>query len=128
MAESIEELIAEREKLLTDKHTNAEILSSCRAQIDAAKATAHVDNQYSDPKWFAKVTSRARYAGMEDQRIQKRLAELKELIKEANRQRYNNVLDSNDAIMLLTQALRLIQQAVDGMRQHDRVHQTRDEC
>ena len=59
MAESIEELIAEREKLLTDKHTNAEILSSCRAQIDAAKATAHVDNQYSDPKWFAKVTSRA---------------------------------------------------------------------
>ena len=68
MAESIEELIAEREKLLTDKHTNAEILSSCRAQIDAAKATAHVDNQYSDPKWFAKVTSRARYAGMEDQR------------------------------------------------------------
>jgi hypothetical protein len=108
-------LIEERDRLLVAKDDNNQVLANCKAQIDAAKAKVMAGDEYSDPKWFAAVNNRARYAGREDQRIAHRLSELRQQIGLARGRMHQGRTsrEGDDAAALLLQALDLIKQAIN---------------
>jgi hypothetical protein len=116
------ELRAERAQLLLEKQANNEILASCRAQIEAAKARRWADNVFDDPKWFAAVNSRARFAGHRDQAIARRLTELRGLIGAASQREHKAKTGEwvqnceTDPAELLLSAIKLIGQAIDLLR------------
>lgn len=114
------ELLAEREQLLHEKDENNEILVSCKAQIDAAKARAEEDGSYADPVWFAKVNTRARYAGLRDQEIAHRLSEIKKIQRQRWEEKHVASSENPDEVrQLLISALQLIQRAVDLLKARD---------
>jgi hypothetical protein len=117
---SLAELIAERETLLAEKAENAQVIASCRAQMDAAKARHWDDGGYADADWWARVNIRVRYAGQRDQEIGLRLSELRREMHLA-RQRENVSLAEtagvgDDPIRLLKTALVLIGRAIDLLK------------
>jgi hypothetical protein len=116
---TLDELVAERERLLVEKQENADVLDSCRAQIAAAKARVWSDKVYEDPKWFAAVNSRARYAGRRDQELGSTLAKLRRLISQA--QAAPHALDPADPVSLLIEALKLTQQAIGLLKRKDAI-------
>ena len=112
------DLLAQRDQLLLEKEQNNEVLASCRAQIATAKARQIERHEYANAEWWRAVHSRASHAGQDDQRIARRLSELKQLIRAANiREARDGVPTSDDPILaLLLGGLKQIQQAVDLLR------------
>lgn len=117
---TLKELIAERDELLAKKEENSEVITGCRAQIEAAQARYYADRERSDPKWYVAAKTRMHYAGREDQKIAQRLSEVNRLIRVANTEQYRAKHDgTGDAIDLLRSAISLIGQALDQLREQD---------
>jgi len=117
-AMTLDELVAERERLIAEKNENNEVLARCRAQIEAAKSRVWSDNVYDDPKWFAAVNSRARFAGRRDQELAAHVSQLRRIIAQKKGHKYQTV-DHEDPISILIQALRLLQEAIDQLKDRD---------
>jgi hypothetical protein len=115
---SLDDLIAERDALVAGKDANNNVMATCKAQIEAAKARVTAGEEYADPKWFAAVNSRARYAGREDQRLAHRIGELNRQIGVARSLAHQgkHSREGDDTVALLLRALDLIKQAINVLK------------
>lgn len=113
------EIISLRDSIITAKHLNHEILISCKAQIDAAKARWDQDGTQIDSRWFAAANTRAKYAGQEDQRLANLLGDIRRQMHTKRSQIPAGTTATTttgiepNPVKLLAHALSLIQQAID---------------
>lgn len=110
---TLEELMAERERLIAEKEENNLVITSCRAQIDAARLRASLGEETLNKRWLVAVKTRARYAGRHDQKLAHEIAELRKKIWDA---KADHNLDEDNPEELLGRALHLIHQALDVIR------------
>lgn len=116
MSDILEALVTERDELLREKEENGEVIAECRRQIANAKARVLSENRYSDPKWFAAVNAKLSFAGHKDQRLGRRLGQLRVLI--GQQQAELNIIGrtEGDPASLVIEAIRLLKAAVAGLQ------------
>lgn len=93
-------LFAHRKHLIEQKTAVDDELRSLRAELGEARSIAHLHGVFMDPADFRKKNARVAYLSNESLSIQNVLTELKDRIKEQNRQRSQ---DSRERFIRLAQ-------------------------
>ncbi|MCA9640055.1 MAG: hypothetical protein KC492_05145 [Myxococcales bacterium] len=82
----IQALELQYRSLLQEKNTVDEEARSIRAQIDNAKLRRVETGEYSDIGWWRRANDALKHKGRESQRLQTKIAEIKQQIRAANRE------------------------------------------